>query len=73
MIAVDQFRRLLGVLGLDETIALKALDWMDADNLPQPAGGAEDEAYTRLFPPYPGPEPSDGGRFGTVGGRGCGR
>jgi len=55
MIAVDQFRRLLGVLGLDETIALKALDWMDADNLPQPAGGAEDEAYTRLFPPYQAP------------------
>lgn len=55
MIAVGQFRRLLGVLGLDETIALKALDWMDADNLPQPAGGAEDEAYTRLFPPYQAP------------------
>ena len=55
MIAVDQFRRLLGVLGLDETLALKALDWMDADNLPQPSGGAEDEAYTRLFPPYQAP------------------
>ena len=55
MIAVDQFRRLLGVLGLDETIALKALDWMDADNLPQAMGGAEDEAYTRLFPPYQAP------------------
>ena len=55
MIAVDQFRRLLGVLGLDETLALKVLDWMDADNLPQPMGGAEDEAYTRLFPPYQAP------------------
>lgn len=55
MIAVDQFQRLLRVLGLDETLALKALDWMDADNLPQPAGGAEDEAYTRLFPPYQTP------------------
>ena len=55
MIAVDQFRRLLGVLGLDETLALKALDWMDADNLPQSGGGAEDEAYTRLFPPYQAP------------------
>ena len=40
MIAVDQFRRLLGVLGLDETLALKVLDWMDADNLPQPSGAA---------------------------------
>ena len=55
MIAVDQFQRLLRVLGLDETLALKALDWMDADNLPQPGGGAEDEAYTRLFPPYQAP------------------
>ena len=55
MIAVDQFRRLLGVLGLDETLALKALDWMDADNLPQPGAGAEDEAYVRLFPPYQAP------------------
>jgi general secretion pathway protein K len=55
MVAVGQFRRLLRVLGLDETLALKALDWMDADNLPQPAGGAEDEAYTRLFPPYQAP------------------
>lgn len=55
MIAVDQFQRLLRLLGLDETLALKALDWMDADNLPQPAGGAEDEAYTRLFPPYQAP------------------
>ena len=55
MIAVDQFRRLLRVLGLDETLAFKALDWMDSDNLPQPGGGAEDEAYTRLFPPYQAP------------------
>jgi len=55
MIAVDQFRRLLRVLGLNETLALKVLDWMDADNLPQPGGGAEDEAYTRLFPPYQAP------------------
>lgn len=55
MIAVDQFQRLLRLLGLDETLALKALDWMDADNLPQPGGGAEDEAYTRLFPPYQAP------------------
>ena len=55
LIAAGQFRRLLGALGLDETLALKALDWMDADNLPQPSGGAEDEAYTRLAPPYQAP------------------
>ena len=55
MIAVGQFQRLLRVLQLDETLAFKALDWMDADNLPQPLGGAEDEAYTRLDPPYQAP------------------
>ncbi len=55
MIAVGQFRRLLRVLQLDENLAAKALDWMDADNLPQPLAGAEDEAYTRLDPPYQAP------------------
>ncbi len=55
MIAVAQFQRLLRILGLDETLAYKALDWMDADNLPQPMAGAEDEAYTRLDPPYQAP------------------
>ena len=55
MIAVGQFRRLLRVLQLDETLAAKTLDWMDADNLPQPLAGAEDEAYTRLSPPYQAP------------------
>ena len=55
MIAVGQFRRLLRVLQLDEILAAKTLDWMDADNLPQPLAGAEDEAYTRLSPPYQAP------------------
>ena len=55
LIAVDQFQRLLRILQLDETLAYKALDWMDADNLPQPLAGAEDEAYTRLDPPYQAP------------------
>ena len=55
MIAVAQFKRLLRILDLDEMLAYKALDWMDADNLPQPLAGAEDEAYTRLDPPYQAP------------------
>jgi len=55
MIAVAQFQRLLRILDLDDTLAYKALDWMDADNLPQPLAGAEDEAYTRLDPPYQAP------------------
>ena len=54
-IALGQFQRLLRVLQLDETLAARVLDWMDADNLPQPSGGAEDEAYTRLAPPYQAP------------------
>ena len=54
-IALRQFQRLLRTLGLDESIAGKALDWVDADNLPQASGGAEDEAYTRLDPPYQAP------------------
>ena len=55
LIAASQFRRLLRVLQLDESMADKVLDWMDADNLPQESGGAEDEAYTRLAPPYQAP------------------
>lgn len=54
-IAVNQFRRLLRILGLDETLAAKVVDWVDSDNLPQQTGGAEDEAYTRLDPPYQAP------------------
>lgn len=55
MIAVAQFQRLLQILQLNENLAAKALDWIDADNLPQPLAGAEDEAYTRLTPPYQAP------------------
>ena len=55
MIAVAQLQRLLRVLQLDEYLAFKALDWIDADNLPQQPAGAEDEAYTNLDPPYQAP------------------
>lgn len=54
-IALGQFERLLRVLQLDETLAARVLDWMDGDNLPETAGGAEDEAYTRRSPPYQTP------------------
>ena len=54
-IALNQFQRLLRALQLNEAIAGKVLDWVDADNLPQASGGAEDEAYTRLAPPYQAP------------------
>jgi len=46
------FQRLLSVLGLPTTLAGALVDWIDADSMPQPEGGAEDEAYMALQPPY---------------------
>jgi general secretion pathway protein K len=46
------FRRLLSILGLPTTLADAVADWIDADNEPQPQGGAENEYYLALDPPY---------------------
>ena len=46
------FQRLLSLLQLPETLAGALVDWLDADSEPQPQGGAEDEAYLKLQPPY---------------------
>lgn len=46
------FRRLLSVLELPPALAGALADWLDADNLPQPQGGAEDDAYRALAAPY---------------------
>ena len=46
------FRRLLSVLDLPPTLAGALADWIDADSDPQPQGGAEDEYYGSLQPPY---------------------
>jgi len=47
-----QFRRLLEILGLPDALAASLVDWLDADNEPQPQGGAEDSYYQGLQPPY---------------------
>ena len=46
------FQRLLSVLGLPAALAGALVDWIDADSEPQPQGGAEDETYLALQPPY---------------------
>ncbi len=46
------FQRLLSTLGLPTALANTLTDWLDADNEPQPQGGAEDDFYLALQPPY---------------------
>ncbi len=46
------FRRLLSILGLPTALADALADWLDADSEPQPQGGAEDDYYLALQPPY---------------------
>ena len=52
VVQLARFRRLLSLLGLPITLASSLADWLDADNDPQPNGGAEDEYYLSLQPPY---------------------
>ena len=47
-----RFKRLLAFLSLPPALADALVDWMDADSAPQPQGGAEDEYYLGLTPPY---------------------
>ena len=49
---VEQFRRLLQILGLPDALAASLVDWLDADKEPQPQDGAEDGYYRALQPPY---------------------
>ena len=46
------FRQLLSTLGLPAELEGTLADWIDADGEPQPQGGAEDDAYLALQPPY---------------------
>lgn len=46
------FRRLLFTLGLPAALADTLTDWIDADSEPQAEGGAEDDSYLALQPPY---------------------
>ena len=49
---VRQFVRLLDALGLPASLADALVDWMDADDAPRSASGAEDRYYLALDPPY---------------------
>jgi general secretion pathway protein K len=46
------FQKLLSILGLPAALADTLADWLDADNEPQPRGGAEDAEYLALATPY---------------------
>lgn len=48
---MEVFSRLLGALQISPTLAAALGDWLDADDALTP-GGAEDDYYLRLTPPY---------------------
>ncbi|HZD52328.1 MAG TPA: type II secretion system minor pseudopilin GspK [Woeseiaceae bacterium] len=50
--SLEQFQRLLAVLELDPALAERVVDWLDPNQQPQLANGAEDEIYTSVLPPY---------------------
>ncbi|HEX5339777.1 MAG TPA: type II secretion system minor pseudopilin GspK [Gammaproteobacteria bacterium] len=50
--AFTQFQRLLTALDLDPGIANAVLDWVNPGEQPHFPGGAKDETYSRLQPPY---------------------
>jgi general secretion pathway protein K len=49
---VQYFKRLLEVLGLDPGLVAALVDWIDPDINPTFPGGAEDDVYLLLDPPY---------------------
>jgi general secretion pathway protein K len=49
---VNAFEALLVALGLEPKWAPMLVDWIDADLVPQPDGGAEDALYMGQVPPY---------------------
>jgi general secretion pathway protein K len=50
--ALAQFQRLLVELNLDPEIANAVHDWVNGGDQPSNLGGAKDEFYTQLAPPY---------------------
>jgi general secretion pathway protein K len=50
--SLEQFRRLLFALGLDQRFAGVAADWIDSDIDASFPDGAEDSIYTGMIPPY---------------------
>ena len=49
---LEQFQRLLVLVGLEPKWAAIARDWIDSDNIPGTPDGAEDQIYTSQTPPY---------------------
>ena len=49
--SIDEFKRLLGILDIEQRYADLMADWIDADNSPLPLG-AEDSFYSGQSPPY---------------------
>jgi general secretion pathway protein K len=49
---VERFRRLLSALQLPPTLADAVTDWLDADMETRGTGGAEDDFYMSMTPPY---------------------
>jgi len=47
-----QFTRMLQALNLDPSIAQGVVDWMNASSSQAQSGGAKDDFYSRLQPPY---------------------
>jgi len=50
--SLEQFRRLLLAIGLDQRFAGLAADWLDTDIDASFPDGAEDSIYTGMIPPY---------------------
>lgn len=48
----DQFRRLLEAVGLQQQLAGRVVDWLDANQEPMFPDGAEDPVYTGMQRPY---------------------
>jgi general secretion pathway protein K len=49
---LEQFQRLLLLVGLEPKWAAIARDWIDPDDIPGTPDGAEDQVYTSQMPPY---------------------
>jgi general secretion pathway protein K len=49
---LEQFQRLLTLVGVEPKWAAIARDWIDADDIPGSPDGAEDQIYTSQTPPY---------------------
>ena len=51
-VSLQQFQRLLMALNLDPLLANAVSDWVNNGLNPNPLGGAKDDTYSRLQPPY---------------------